>query len=180
LTELVAGPSVPIAEPAEPMIARAETSADATQIRFIIATSHGTRKRRIRRSPTLHHAPHVRCCAPPLPLRAMDAEGKQRVAMNEATFRKVNEGMEVGQEPGGLMTFICECGRLGCTELILLTRAEYEALRADPRRFALLAGHEILDVERVVERHERYLVVEKSGDPAEEIVEHTDPRRPHD
>jgi hypothetical protein len=110
----------------------------------------------------------------------MDPEGKQRVAMNEATFRKVNEGMEVGQEPGGLLTFICECGRLGCTELIELTRAEYEALRADPRRFALLAGHEIPDVERVVERHERYLVVEKRGDPAEEIVEHTDPRRPQD
>jgi hypothetical protein len=110
----------------------------------------------------------------------MDAEGKQRVAMNEATFRKVNEGMEVGQEPGGLLTFICECGRLGCTELIELTRAEYEAVRADPRRFALLAGHEIPDVERVVERHERYLVVEKSGEAAEEIVEHTDPRRPQD
>jgi hypothetical protein len=100
--------------------------------------------------------------------------------MNEATFRKVNEGMEVGQDPGGLLTFICECGRLGCTELIELTRAEYEGLRADSRRFAVLAGHEIEDVERVVERHDRYLVVEKAGDPESEIVEHTDPRRPLD
>ena len=108
----------------------------------------------------------------------MDAEGKQRVAMNEATFRKVNEGMEVGQDPGGLLTFICECGRLGCTQLIELTRAEYEELRTNPRRFALLAGHEIEDVERVVERHDRYLVVEKFGDVEGEIVEHTDPRRP--
>jgi hypothetical protein len=28
----------------------------------------------------------------------MKPEDKQRVAMNEATFRKVNEGMEVGQD----------------------------------------------------------------------------------
>lgn len=100
--------------------------------------------------------------------------------MNEATFRKVNEGMEVGQDPAGLMTFVCECGRLGCSKLLELTRAEYEAVREDSRRFAILEGHEILEAEKVVERHDRYLVVAKVGDPVEEIVEHTDPRRPLD
>jgi predicted ThiF/HesA family dinucleotide-utilizing enzyme len=100
--------------------------------------------------------------------------------MNEATFRKVNEGMEVGQDPGGMLTFICECGRLGCNRLLELTRAEYEGVRANPRRFAVLAGHEIEDVERVVERHDRYLVVEKAGDVEAEVVENTDPRRPLD
>ena len=107
----------------------------------------------------------------------MDTLDKQRVALNEATFRKVNEGMEVGQDPGGLLTFICECGRLGCNRLLELTRAEYEAVRANPRRFAVLSGHEMEEVEKVVERHDRYLVVEKAGDPEAEIVEHTDPRR---
>jgi hypothetical protein len=106
--------------------------------------------------------------------------GKQRVAMNEAAFRKVNEGMEVGQDPGGLLTFICECGRMGCTRMIELTRAEYEAVRANPRRFAVLEGHELEEVENVVERHDRYLVVEKAGDEVSEVVEHTDPRRPLD
>jgi hypothetical protein len=107
----------------------------------------------------------------------MKSEGKQRVAMNEATFRKVNEGMEVGQDPSGMLTFVCECGRLGCNKLIQLTRAEYEDVRKDPRRFAILDGHEILEAEDIVERHDRYLVVEKAGDPEAEIVEHTDPRR---
>jgi len=110
----------------------------------------------------------------------MDREDKQRVAVNETTFRKVNEGMEVGQDPGGLLTFVCECGRMGCTRLIQLTRKEYETIRANPRRFAILEGHEILEAESIVERHDRYLVVEKSGDPEAEIVEHTDPRRPLD
>jgi hypothetical protein len=107
----------------------------------------------------------------------MKREGKQRVAMNEATFRKVNEGMEVGQDPSGVLTFVCECGRLGCNKLIQLTRAEYEAIRQNPRRFAIRDGHEIREVEAIVERHDRYVVVEKAGDPEAEIVQHTDPRR---
>ena len=108
----------------------------------------------------------------------MERTGKQRVAMNEATFRKVNEGMEAGQDASGLLSFVCECGRLHCTRLIELTRPEYEAIRENPRRFAIVEGHEILEAEEIVERHERYLVVEKSGAPEAEIVENTDPRRP--
>ena len=110
----------------------------------------------------------------------MDRQGRQRVAMNEATFRRVNEAMEAGQEASGLMSFVCECGRLGCSDLIQLERAEYEAVRQNPRRFAIVAGHEIPETEDIVERHERYMVVEKAGDPEAEIVEHTDLRRPLD
>ncbi len=110
----------------------------------------------------------------------MDDQGKQRVAMNEATFRKVNEAMESGQDEASLMTFVCECGRLGCSVLIQLDGEEYEAIRANPRRFAIVDGHEIPEAEVIVERHERYVVVEKYGDPVAEIVEHTDPRRPLD
>jgi hypothetical protein len=110
----------------------------------------------------------------------MDVQGRQRVAMNEATFRRVNEGMEAGQDPSGLLTFVCECGRLGCNRLIQLTRPEYEAVRGHSRRFAIIDGHEIPEVEDVVERSERYIVVEKRGHPESEIVEHTDPRQPLD
>ena len=108
----------------------------------------------------------------------MDTAGRQRVAMNEATFRRINEGMEARQDPGALLTFMCECGRLGCNRLIQLTREEYEAVRADGRRFALVDGHEMPDVEDVVQRADRYIVVRKRGEPEAEIVEHTDPRRP--
>jgi hypothetical protein len=110
----------------------------------------------------------------------MDVQGRQRVAMNEATFRKVNEGMEAGQDPEGLLAFFCECGRLGCNQLVQLTRAEYEGVRANARQFAVLDGHEIDEVEEVVDRTERFIVVEKRGKPESEIVEHTDPRRPLD
>src|SRR5215217_2046915 len=107
----------------------------------------------------------------------MERQGKQRIAMNEATFRRVNEGLEAGQDPSGLLTFICECGRMGCNELIQLERREYEALRANPRRFAIIDGHEIPEAEEIVEIHERYVVVEKGGEAEAEVVQHTDPRR---
>ncbi len=110
----------------------------------------------------------------------MEHRGKQRVAMNEATFRKVNEGMKAGQDAAGLMSFVCECGRLRCTSIIRLSLAEYEHIRADPRRFAIIDGHEILEAEDIIERNDRYLVVEKNDDAEAEIVRHTDPRRPLD
>ena len=100
--------------------------------------------------------------------------------MNEATFRRVNEGMEAGADADGPHAFVCECGRIGCNRLIQLTRAEYEAVRASPRRFALVDGHQIEEVEDVVDRTARYIVVEKRGRPEAEIVERTDPRAPLD
>jgi hypothetical protein len=49
-----------------------------------------------------------------------------------------------------------------CLEQVRLTRAEYEAVRADPARFAVVPGHEKPDVERVVEQHAGYFVVQKN------------------
>src|SRR4051794_21017495 len=98
---------------------------------------------------------------------------EQRVAMNEATFRKVNEAIEQGS--AGPSGFLCECGRIGCNEIVELTTAEYEAVRADGQRFFVLPGHEILEAEKIVEDHESYLVVEKTS-AAGEIAAQTDPR----
>jgi 5-bromo-4-chloroindolyl phosphate hydrolysis protein len=54
--------------------------------------------------------------------------------------------------------------------------AEYESVRADPRRFAVAAGHVMTDVEEVVARTDRYVVVAKQeGTPAKIAVEQ-DPR----
>jgi hypothetical protein len=100
---------------------------------------------------------------------------EERLAINEATFRKVNEGIEAGSDDSR-MVLACECGRLGCNRMLQLSRDEYEAVRAHPRRFFVLASHELLEVERVVERHDDYLVVEKVGE-AGAVAARTDPRR---
>jgi hypothetical protein len=51
--------------------------------------------------------------------------------------------------------------RRRCTRTIRLNLQEYEEVRSQPGRFVIVPGHEILDVERVVEAGERYDVIEK-------------------
>jgi hypothetical protein len=97
-------------------------------------------------------------------------EREARIARNEVAFRRVNEAIEPAPERAGERhAFVCECGRLGCTELIGLSREEYDAVRTSFDRFVLVPGHEMEDAERVVARHERFVVVEKEG-VAREIV----------
>jgi hypothetical protein len=54
-----------------------------------------------------------------------------------------------------------------------ITNGEYQSLREDVHRFAVVPGHERLDIERIVERHTGYLVVEKTDPDAAEIAEKT-------
>jgi hypothetical protein len=113
---------------------------------------------------------------------AMDQATKDRIAQNEAFFREINERVQELERERQDDTdarvrweFLCECGRATCAEPVKMTRAEYEAARADPVRFAVLPGHENPEVERVVERTDRFLVVEKV--PSERgIARAADPR----
>ena len=95
----------------------------------------------------------------------------ERIGRNEDLFRKVNDQIEGVNEAFGVftgtMSILCECGKIDCIEQIELTLDAYRELRTDPTRFAVKPGHEAPDVERVVERHEGYFVVQKvEGDPA--------------
>jgi mannose-1-phosphate guanylyltransferase len=86
----------------------------------------------------------------------------ERLAANEELFRHVNERIvELTDKWGGELDLVCECANTDCTERIVLTLHEYEQLRQDAHLFALRAGHQIADVEDVVETNERYLVVRK-------------------
>ncbi|SRR6266536_2779237 len=108
-------------------------------------------------------------------------ERDTRLARNETLYREVNERVsEVAEQfeadsdtPVG---FICECGAADCTEPIPLTLIEYEAIRDEPTRFAVVPGHERPEIESVVGRHRAYLVVEKREEEAREVARETDPR----
>src|SRR5947199_17611 len=59
----------------------------------------------------------------------MSESPRERVARNQAAFRTVNEGIAAGREDSGRpQPFVCECAIVGCTELIMLTADEYEAV----------------------------------------------------
>ena len=100
-------------------------------------------------------------------------------AASEALFRNVNERVvEIDRAHGvpadELASFLCECAQTSCVDRVALSIEEYERIRAHARWFVLLPGHERPDVERVVQRAEAYLIVEKEGE-AGDIAAELDP-----
>jgi hypothetical protein len=57
--------------------------------------------------------------------------------------------------------FICECGMTECRLPVQMPRERYEAIRRNPRHFFVKPGHELPEVETVIEREEEFLVIEK-------------------
>ena len=108
----------------------------------------------------------------------MEGQRQQRAGAGEATMRDVNEGIERGQWPGDEDTpvgFRCECARVGCNRLVELTVRQYEHIRSHPRRFVVVPGHELPDVEMVVATQPGYVIVEKR-DQAGAVAEQSDRR----
>lgn len=101
--------------------------------------------------------------------------GRERAARNEALFREVNERIEDVAQDAETLILMCECGDLECREVVELQPAEYEAVRARGELFFLIAGHEDLAVDRVIERTAGFLVVEKRGEGGN-VARGLDPR----
>ena len=103
----------------------------------------------------------------------------ERAAENESTFRKLNEELEQRADElhlgEGRTPYLCECEDERCTNVVFLTRVDYERVRAQPRTFVLVSGHQSPD-ERVVEDASRFVIVEKTGDEGT-LVEQQYPRQ---
>jgi hypothetical protein len=102
-----------------------------------------------------------------------------RAARTESLFRDVNE--RIAEAAEGLHTsyaeFVCECADPTCDERFAAHLEEYEAVRADGRRFLVAPGHEVPDIERVVEVEPEHRVVQKDEDDRiEREVRRLDPR----
>jgi hypothetical protein len=94
----------------------------------------------------------------------------QRIAQNQATFRRANESIDsvagkVGVEEE--VPFICECADVTCFELVRLTLGEYQEIRRHSRRFFNAPGHQrtsqAAGADVVIEGGARYVIVEKVG-----------------
>jgi hypothetical protein len=108
----------------------------------------------------------------------MPDERERRLALNESAFRVANERMKdwpERQQQDEPSLYHCECSDLACRERIPLTIGMYEHVRSDSRHFAVVPGHEVPDIETIVERGEGYLIVEKMAGTTP-LVEATDPR----
>jgi hypothetical protein len=116
----------------------------------------------------------------------MDSRLEQQ-ARNEALVRAVNERLEhvdKAAQDGDHSTndlqfeFLCECGGGGgdvvCDARVVMTLEEYEHVRLQDDRFAVVPGHENVALEEIVRRSDRFFVVDKK--PAAEPFVRDDPR----
>ena len=95
----------------------------------------------------------------------MNEERERRILQNELTFRAINDRLGELNDAFSLvadtLVVVCECGDPSCLQQIRIAPNDYEAIRADPLLFIVGRGHEVADVERVVESRGEYDVIRK-------------------
>ena len=87
-----------------------------------------------------------------------------RTGQNQSLFRDVNERigeLQTSWKPLAEVAFVCECADETCSSPISASREEYDAVRASPVRFLVQPEHVSPASEFVVDRNERFWVVEK-------------------
>ena len=110
----------------------------------------------------------------------MGTPREERLAENEAMFRTANERMAEWEElriSESEELYFCECADDDCRQKVSLRRPDYEKVRSNSRHFLIVVGHEVPDVETVIEKHGDWAVIEKNPEVAE-TVESLDPRSP--
>ncbi len=91
---------------------------------------------------------------------------KERIEENEKLFREVNERVKEVQanfQSGPDPQWVCECGDETCFDKLTVPLDEYHDIRSRHNWFLVVVGHEKPDVERVVDRRDGFLVVQKDG-----------------
>jgi hypothetical protein len=94
----------------------------------------------------------------------------ERRVRNEALFREVNERIhDLSLMNPAPAEYLCECGRPECMSAFPVPPETYTSVREHELRFLVRPDHVDPELEVVVERTERYAVVEKVGAAAEAV-----------
>ncbi len=95
-----------------------------------------------------------------------DAAPQEKVSLGRQLLRReVNERSRLGASGAAELMILCECGRPRCADRFAVSTATYEELRRFPTHFAVKAGHDATDAERLVAEHDGFRVMEKYGAP---------------
>ncbi|MEO5633722.1 hypothetical protein [Gaiella sp.] len=93
-------------------------------------------------------------------------ERQVRAARNESLFRSLNESLEKvrqGVSADEQTEYFCECAQRRCATMVALSPHEYEHVRAAGDRFLVVPEHMVPAVEKALEKHTTYWIVEKLG-----------------
>ena len=97
------------------------------------------------------------------------ARSAEQRAANESRLREANEKLERKVRKLSITEartpYFCECDDPRCTAIITLSIREYEAVRAKATQFVITPGHDA-EPDRVVDQHEGFHVIEKTGEEA--------------
>jgi hypothetical protein len=113
-----------------------------------------------------------------------DSSSNKKMIENEAVFRKQNEKVQkdfdklkqiakedgqdnLAKEPETPLYFYCECSDENCRQRIQLDLAEHTKIHKNRRAFVVKPGHQVGNIERVVEERLDYNIVEKFTMPPE-------------
>jgi hypothetical protein len=105
---------------------------------------------------------------------------KERLALNESIERDLNAVTAEWRNGAGekeTRLFWCECSQPLCGARLEVKKDEWDSVRADPHRFFVAPGHVDRRIGELVERRERFWVVEKTDSIARNVTERTDPIR---
>ena len=95
----------------------------------------------------------------------------RRMRQNEELMEELNRRMERMLEEiredeeetdaDAPIAFLCECSHVDCRERVHLEPSVFDRIHKDPDVFILVPGHEIPDVERIVDQMGDFLIVRK-------------------
>ena len=106
---------------------------------------------------------------------------------NQAVFRGHNERIrqnfeelyavaeQAGQEylvpkDDTELHFLCECSDENCRKRVQMKPSEYRAVHSHRNRFVIIRGHEVPEIEKVVDTRGDYVIVEKFATPPEDAL----------
>ena len=128
-----------------------------------LATSLATTVDRMARPDADQAAEFARVLEERSPAKQQRTLRETRMAANEAFFRALNDRLERETHEAQPLIVLCECADEDCTKRIELTRSEYEETRSDPAQFVVAPSHADPEIERVIDRTDRFEMVRKVG-----------------
>ena len=92
------------------------------------------------------------------------AEGRRpsEVVLHQALVRSANDKTLRASTGNESITIRCECGDAGCAESLTLNTEWLRGFRRNGSRSIVRAGHEVVEVSRVVERRGSVAVVQST------------------
>jgi hypothetical protein len=116
----------------------------------------------------------------------IDQSSKRRKVENEVIFREYNESVEKkfkslkemakkeGQEEfikekDIPLHFYCECSDIECKKRVIVKPSIYKKIHENRSKFIIICGHEIEEIEYVLDKTDEYCVIEKREKAPESI-----------